>query len=184
MSRNPYAEHQPSSGGGGYLRFEDGKSVRVRILSDVAIFDNVYEGKVSGAKYAWIVYNTGEEEVQIMQLPKGGYLAVAAIAVDEDYGNPLEAEYELKITRTGHKAQTKYSVVPVKATAKIEGEITEQVASIDLIDRLSKTPSASRPAWLNDEIDGKRPEASAEDEAAEDDDVSDDDLIDLDNIPL
>lgn len=181
MSRNPYAEHQPKGGSGSYLRFESDKTVRVRIVSDPVIFDSIYEGRAS-TKYAFLVYNIDEEEVQIMQLPKTGYIAVGAIASDEDYGNPMENEYDLKITRTGQKQQTKYNIVPVSAKVKLDEDVQAAIENIDLVERINASPSSERAAWVLDEVDGKRPEASEQkDEVHE---VSEDEEVDLDDLPL
>lgn len=180
MSRNPYAEHKVSGGDGSYLKFEDGKTVRLRIVSDPVIFDSIYEGRVS-TKYGFLIYNLDEEEVQIMQLPKTGFRALAAIAADEEYGNPMENNYMLKITRTGQKQQTKYNVVPLLKEVKIDDETQEKINDIDLVKRLEASPNNERVAWLYDEIDGKRPKESKLDTVVED---VDDGPINLDDIPL
>lgn len=178
--RNPYAEHQPTGGSGSYLKFESGKTIKVRILSDPAIFDNNYEGRLS-TKYAWIVYNFNDEEVQIMQLPKTGYRALATIGADEDYGNPLENDYDLKITRTGERQQTKYNVVPSPAKAEVPEEAREEAGDIELVERLNDSPNSENAAWLFDEIDGNRPKTVVKNEkdTASDDD---DEPVNLDDI--
>lgn len=192
MSRNPYAEHQPTGGSGSYLKFEDGKTLTLKLMSDPVIFDSVYDQpgvpRTVSTKYAFIVYNLNDKEVQIMQLPKTGYRALAAIAADADYGNPMENDYLIKITRTGQKQQTKYSVVPLMKKVAIPEEIQEEVEDLDLIERLNNSPNAERAAWLFDEIDGKRPKADPNAAAAQKDDVIIEDITDepinLDDIPL
>lgn len=179
--RNPYAEHQPTGGSGSYMKFEPNKEVRVRILSDPAIFDNDYQGKVS-IKYAWLVYNFTDEEVQIMQLPKTGYRSLASIAADADYGNPMEEDYDLKITRTGERQQTKYNVIPVKAKAEVPEDAKEEAGDIDLIKRLEASPNSDNAAWLFDEIDGKRPKTAEKKEESQTE-ADDDEPINLDDIP-
>lgn len=188
MSRNIYKEHQPSGGGGSYLKFEDGKTVRVRIVSEPVIFESIYEKGVVrqvSTKYAWLIFNLDEQEVQIMQLPKTGFRNLAAIAADDDYGDPAENEYDLKITRTGQKQQTKYNIVPVAAKYSLTEEDQEAVADIDLVERLEASPNNERVAWLKDEVDGKRPKEAApkskDDVVIED---IDDEPINLDDIPL
>lgn len=189
MSRNPYAEHQPTGGSGSYLKFEDGKTLTLKLMSDPAIFDSVFDQpgvpRTVSTKYAFIVYNLNDKEVQIMQLPKTGYRALAAIAADADYGNPMENDYLIKITRTGQKQQTKYAVVPLMKKVAIPEEIQEEVNDIDLVERLNASPNAERAAWLFDEIDGKRPKEAAPKTAQDDsNDVLDDEPINLDDIPL
>lgn len=182
MSRNPYAEHTPSGGSGSYLKFEDGKTVKVRIMSDPAIFDSIYsQGNIRqvSTKYAWLVWNIDENEAQIMQLSKTGFRALQAIAADEDYGNPMENQYDLKITRTGQKQQTKYNIVPVTAKGDVDEDVAEQLADIDLVARLTASPNNDRVAWLFDEIDGKRPVSSTKDTV-----VDPDDYENLDELPL
>lgn len=181
-TRNPYAEHKPTGGSGSYLKFESDKTVRVRILSDPVIFDNIYEGRAS-TKYAWLVYNIDEEEVQIMQLPKTGFRALAAIAADEDYGNPMENEYDLKITRTGQKQQTKYNIIPAKAkSGVVTDEVVEEADGIDLVERIEASPNSERAAWLLEEVDGKRPKEATQ--VSDATDVDSDEPIDLDDIPM
>lgn len=187
MSRNPYEEHQPTGGSGSYLKFEDGKTVTLKIMSDPVIFDSIFEGqgvpRTVSTKYAFIVYNFNDKEVQVMQLPKTGYRALAAVAADPDYGNPMENDYVIKVTRTGQKQQTKYGIVPLLKKVAIPEEVTDEVNDIDLVERLNNSPNAERAAWLFDEIDGKRPK-----EAPKQDDVAIEDIgdepINLDDIPL
>lgn len=194
MGRNIYKEHQPTGGSGSYLRFEDSKTVRVRIVSEPAIFDSIYTspgGATSkSTKYAWLVFNVDDGEVQIMQLPKTGYLNVAAIAADDDYGDPAENKYDLKITRTGQKQQTKYNVVPVSAKAELSEEDEAAIADIDLVERLDASPNTDCVCLVSDYVDGNRPEPSdnkptptarKKDVVIED---IDDEPINLDDIPL
>lgn len=189
MGRNIYKEHTPSGGSGSYLKFESDKTVRVRIVSEPAIFDSIFEqGTIRqvSTKYAWLVFNIDEGEVQIMQLPKTGYRNVQAIAADDDYGDPAENEYDLKITRTGQKQQTKYNVVPVAAKYELTEEDKDAIADIDLVKRLEASPNNERVALLSDEVDGKRP--TAEDKPATRKDIvtepMDDQPINLDELPL
>lgn len=180
-TRNPYAEHQPSGGGGSYYKFEDGKTLVCRIVSDPAIFEEIYEGRAS-TKYGFLIYNIDEQEVQIMKLPKTGYRSLAAIAADPDYGNPMENDYVLKITRTGQKQQTKYNVVPSPKKFELTEEVTEQIGEINLIDRLAASDYTENVAWLFDEIDHKRPKTvvTPRDTVVED---IDEEPINLDDIP-
>lgn len=186
MSRNPYAEHQPTGGSGSYLKFEDGKTVNVRIVSDPVIFDSVFEApgvpRTVSTKYAFLVYNLDEKEVQIMQLPKTGYRALSAVAADEDYGNPMENNYLLKITRTGQKQQTKYTIVPLLKKTTISEETQEEIDEIDIIERINASPNSDRVAWVLDEADGKRPKESTKDIVITED--VEEDVINIDDIPL
>lgn len=159
--RNPYLEHKPSGGSGSYLKFEDGKTINVVILTDPAIFESIYEGRAS-TKYAWLIYNINDKEIQIMQLPKSGYITLASIAADVEYGNPLENSYILKITRTGQRQQTKYSIVPVLKQVAIPEDIKEQFDEIDLVERLKASPNNENVAWVFDEVDGKRPKRTSQ----------------------
>jgi hypothetical protein len=185
-TRNPYAEHQPSVGGGSYYKFEDKKTLVCRIVSDPAIFESEYQGRLS-TKYAWLIYNINEEEVQIMQLPKTGYRALAAIAADPEYGNPMENPYVVKITRTGQKQQTKYDTVPSPKKFEITDEIQEEINNIDLIERLKASDYNQNVAWLLDEIDGNREKATEPKNPVKKDDVVIEDVsdepINLDDIP-
>lgn len=186
MSRNPYAEHQPTGGAGSFVKFEDGKTLKVRIVSDPVIFDSIFEApgvpRTVSTKYAFLIYNVEDSEVQIMQLPKTGFRALAAVAADEDYGNPMENNYMLKITRTGQKQQTKYSIVPFAKAVELDEETQAEIDDIDLVDRISKSPNSDRVAWLYDEIDGKRPKESTIDTVVED--IDEDDTVNLDDLPL
>lgn len=181
MSRNPYAEHKPSLGGGSYYKFEDGKTLVARIVSDPAIFDSEYQGRLS-TKYAWLIYNIDEKEVQIMQLPKTGYRALAAIAADPEYGNPMENDYVVKITRTGQKQQTKYNVVPSPKKFEIDEDLKAEIEDVDLIERLNASDYNQNVAWLFDEIDGKREKTEAPKKDVVVEDIGDE-PINLDDIP-
>lgn len=177
MSKNIYKEYKPAGGAGSFVKFEDGNTLRFRIVSDPVIFDSIYEGRAS-TKYAWLVFNTDDKEVQIMQLPKTGYRSLAAIGADDDYGDPAEGKYDIKVTRTGQRQQTKYNIIPVKAAYKLTKDDQEAIDEVDLIERLSASDSNQRVAWLRDEIDGKREKKKVEIE-----DV-DDEPVNLDDLPL
>jgi hypothetical protein len=184
MGRNIYAEHKPTGGAGSYMKFESDKTVRVRIVSEPVIFDNIFaQGAIRqvSTKYAWVVYNLDEEEVQIMQLPKTGFRALAAIAADEDYGDPMENKYDIKITRTGQKQQTKYNIVPVGAKVELDEDTQAEIEAIDLVSRLAANQNNDRVALLSDEVDGKRPKESSRDEVH---DPEEEEPMNLDDVDL
>lgn len=187
-TRNPYAEHKPTGGDGSYLSFEDGKTFRVRIVSEPVIFDSIYNQpgvpRTVSTKYAFLVYNVEDSEVQIMQLPKTGFRNLAAVAADEEYGNPMENNYMIKITRTGQKQQTKYGVVPLLKAVEIDEETQAKIDEIDLLERINSSPNNERACWLNDEIDGKRPKAVAKTDDEDDVVDVDDKPVNLDDLPL
>jgi hypothetical protein len=126
---NSYQSHKPPVASGGlYLKLEDGQTVVLRLATEPYIFQNEYLGKWS-TRYAWVVYNQDEEVAQVLQLSPTTYRAIAAYALDAEYGDPTQ--YNLKLTRNGTGTDTTYTVV---ASPKKEPLTADQKAKVDKIE--------------------------------------------------
>lgn len=183
---NLYKDYQPpSSGGGKYLKLEDGKTVRLKIVSEPVVFDNEYEGQLS-TKYAWKVWNYDEKVAQILQLPVTGYRAVAEIGGDDDWGDPLTNDYVVKVTRKGTGLDTKYTVTPgpAKDEDKLDDDATKAVEELDLIGSLESGRGVSRVNWLRDVIKNGRPAPKADSDETIIEDLDGDEPVDLSDIPF
>lgn len=149
MAKNPY-EHEPPVSTGIYFKFEDKHDHRIRLASDPVIYTSTFMDN-SREMYAWVIWNIELEQAQVIQLPVTVYRMIKAFAMDEDYGDPKE--YSFKIKRSGQKFDTKYEVMPSPKRiplSEIHPDAVEQVAKIDLIDKISKGNGNSNVEWLAD----------------------------------
>lgn len=158
---NVYQDYKvPESDGGLYHKFEDGVTYIVRIASDPAVFQTEFVDQGTGestlsTKYAWVIWNVESKAAQIMQLPVTAYRQIAALATDDEYGDPTN--YNLKITRNGKGLETKYTVVasPKQIPLKdVDADAPAKVKDVDLLDRLSAGKNVSQVHWLKDVLDG------------------------------
>lgn len=157
---NIYKEYTPpASAGGKYLKLEDGVTYRLRLISEPVVFDSIFdEGgpkEAISTKYAWVVWNVEEDVAQVLQLPVTGYRGVAAIGADDDYGDPAENTYDIKVTRTGTGKETKYTVLAGPAKGEPSEETEQELKDFDLIEAVGASPSAQRIQWLRDALSGK-----------------------------
>jgi hypothetical protein len=133
---NIYKEYEAPAGEGGvFLKFEDGKPVKLRVASEPYIFRNVFKDKATGketesVKYAWVVYNLTAEAAQILQLPVTGFKALQKIAADDDWGDPTGSNMNVK--RDGTGKNTVYTVYPSPNKTPLTKEQMEQIATVDL----------------------------------------------------
>lgn len=182
-----YGEYKPPSTGGGlYLKFEDGDNIKLRIMSEPVVYNNDFQGQIS-TRYAWVAWNYEEEKAQILQGGVNMFKDIANIAEEEDWGDPLKPNnpYALKIRRAGTGTDTKYMVTPTPAkSAEIPKEVQAAVDDIDLIESISASPNAHQVNWLRDVVSGKADQAPAKKDDVTIEDVDSDKPIDLSEIPF
>lgn len=154
-----YADYTAQSGGGLYVKFEDDKEVRVRIMSEPYVLNNKFTDKATGEVrfsnyHAWVVINRHENnKPQIMQLPGGPYNDIAMLVKDPEYGDV--SQYDLKITRKNTNGKYSYSVNASPQRTPITEEEKVSVMDIDVIATIGKdgTPVLSLRDYLRN---GKR----------------------------
>lgn len=176
-------DYKPENSGGIYLKLKDGDSVRMRIIGEPVVFDSVFskEGepdKVS-TRYAWPVYNHDEEKVQVFQGSATVFSAIAALAKDEDWGDP--EKYDIKVSREGSGASdTRYSVSPSPKSK----DLPEEMEELDVIEKIAASPNNQRVDLLSNVVKaGKREEKPEEQKDVVIDDV-DEGPVNLDDIPF
>ena len=129
---------------GNYMRFEDGAN-RFRILASPIVGWEAWETGNDGSrkpirrrmsdlfkaseveepeniKHFWAmpVWNYKEERIQILEITqKSIQKSIKALAADEDWGSPFQ--YDIVVTKTGQKLDTKYNVQPKPAKKLDEG---------------------------------------------------------------
>ena len=197
---NIYQQYTPpSSDGGLYHKFEDGKTYTIRIASEPIVYQTEFvspNGETNlSTKYGWLAWNVEDKHPIILQLPVTAYKKVAAFGADDDYGDPQN--YNIKITRTGTGLDTEYNVVPSPKQIPIEQvegaeNAKEELAKLDLVELVSKGKGVSQVNWLRDLVSGKATvnkrevtdavnQAASGDKLPADDEVTD---IDLSSIPF
>ena len=190
-----YDTHKPASGEGGlYLKISDGETVKLRIISEPAIYESESErdGKVIlTTRYAWLVWNQELNIPQILQQSATFFKSLAAIVQDEEWGDPKE--YDIKVSRKGTELETKYNIVPSTNRDKLSTEAMKEVKEVDLIEKIKAGPYAQRVMWLSeyDQL-ASDPTPKAEVKAKPEKDIvhpvntsdGDDSVVDLSDIPF
>lgn len=140
-----YNEYRPAQVSDGlFLRLKDGDSVKVRIASPPAVYDQSFEDPDTGTakittKYAWIVWNRVEAKAQIFS---GGASIFNQIAdLVEDWGEPTD--FDIIIKRTGERLDTRWSVIPVQKSNDLTEEEVDKTNLLDLL-------GATKGHWLSD----------------------------------
>lgn len=155
-----YDTHKPAAGEGGglYLKIKDGETVKLRIVSEPAIFETEGErdGKTTlNTRYGWIVFNQDTKAAQILQQSATFFKSIAVLAQDEEWGDPLS--YDIKVSRQGSGFNdTTYTVMPSANRESLDPEVKDAVKKIDLLEMLKKSPFSQRVMWLSefdDQID-------------------------------
>lgn len=148
-----YDDHKPAAGDGGlYLKIKDGETVKLRIASEPAIFENVGERegeKTITTRYGWVVYNQDSKQAQILQQGPRFFKSIAGLAQDEEWGDPTN--YDIKIKREGSSFNdTTYTVTPSANREPLDKEAQEAVRAIDLLGKLEASPFSQHVYWLAD----------------------------------
>lgn len=131
---------------GGYMKFTTGAN-RFRIMGSpivgwewwnetkdgkraphrVRINEKLDAGKIDDPEsvrrfWAMVVYNYDAKKIQILEITqKGIQQTLENLVADDDWGSPVQA-YDIVITKTGEKMETKYEVLP-KPKTEIDPEI-------------------------------------------------------------
>lgn len=144
--------YQPDGGGGLYLKLSDGDEVKVRIFSLPAIFENEYKvgEEVSlSARFGFIVWNHEINKAQVWVTNAATYgQQISPLLEDDEYGD--WREYDVKLKRTGEKAQTRYHIRPGVKRYDLSDEQLASCGNLDLLTLLKKSPSASKVMWLSE----------------------------------
>lgn len=176
-----------SSGGGGlFVKFEQGKPLKLRVLTIDPI---VSKDQWGGTKYAFIVYNHTEQKAQILN--KGTSIAneIKKLHLDDDWGGNIQ-KIDIKIEAEGSGKDTKYTVNPVREAVELTQEQIKEARDIRLEDavkngaRLSTLESDSDiPEYIpNDDGGSESPNPKAKKEVVIED--IDDEPVDLSDIPF
>lgn len=148
----------PTSAGGDYTKLLDGAN-SLRILSEEPLIGWVYwntankpvrsvnhpgqptdmrieqDGKPGKVKEFWAmaVYNIATKKVELWEVTQNQIKdAIISLSRDADWGHP--AAYSLKITKSGQKLETKYSVMPGKpAPLPADVQATVDASPVNLL---------------------------------------------------
>ena len=170
---NVYGQYTPpTSGGGKYLKIDDGQTVKLRILDYPVIFTKQFPGSENlSTRYAWVVFNQDTQEAQSFEQGILFFRKIQALSLDPDWGDT--SNYDVKVTRMGTGTETEYAVNPSPKSEPLTKEQLEKVAAINL----QSIHEGSIP--LSEAVKGTKP--VTKDVAIED--ISDD-PISLGDIPF
>ena len=142
-----YDTHKPA-GGGQYFKIEPGQTIKFRIASEPAIFEAEQKDGSTSTKYAWIVWNQDEQVAQILQMGSSLFRALSGLAQDDDWGDPMN--YDIKMKRTGAGLETRYETNPNPNRDPLPQSALDEIASIDLIEKIAASPYAQHVMWVSD----------------------------------
>lgn len=159
----------PSEGGGLFLKLADGEEYKVRIFSLPVIFENEFkmgEEINLSTRFGFIVWNHDLDKAQIWITNAATYgQQISPLLEDDEYGD--WREYDVKIKRTGEKAQTRYHIRPGIKRSELTKEQLSACNKIDIIAAIKKSDSASKVMWLSEyrELEEKVKEGDGIDKA-------------------
>lgn len=124
----------PEGSGGLYLKFEDGKPVKLRLMTEPYLFTSQFkEGDPITTRYAWVIWNHDENKAQVLQLPITGFRQVQDLAANDEWGDPQG--YNITIKRTGSGLETKYAVMP-GLKASVGNEMIAAAKAINIQEKI------------------------------------------------
>lgn len=111
----------------------DNKPVRSKeMFSNTPDIKSDMDGNPTKVKHFWsfVVYNYDTKNIEILQINQATIQGdIQALVNDEDWGNPKG--YDIKITRSGEKLETKYSVNP-KPAKPVSDEILAKYNAMNI----------------------------------------------------
>lgn len=144
-----YTEHKPAGGSDGlFLKLKDGESVKIRIASDPAIYDQTFDDKIT-TRYAWVVYNRNEKKAQIFSQGVSVFRQLADLV--EEWGEPTG--FDVTVKRTGEMLETRYSITPAPKSTDLTKEEEAECKAIDLL-------AVVKGRWLSDFNDDPEPDGT------------------------
>lgn len=185
-----YKTHVPQSGGGGlYLKITDGQTVKLRIVSEPAIFESESQPDEQGhtrisTRYGWLVWNQEEQTPHILQQSATFFKQLAGLAQDDEYGDPTG--YDIKVKRDGNGLDTTYMITPSANRDPLGANAQKELSAIDLLEKLKASPYAQHVMWLDDAKNKPAPKPEAEDTLLKKTPptIDRDEPINLDDIPF
>lgn len=137
----------PSSGGD-ILKWQNGKSYRLRIIDEPYVYSSDFNGKPS-TRFAMLAWNETDKMANIIMLPPGAFGEILGYANnEEDWGNP--EDYDFVISKTGVGLETRYAIQPSPKRNKLAEEKLEAVRKINLADVLDRLPTVTFYAKASD----------------------------------
>jgi hypothetical protein len=148
-----YDQHKPANSGGLFLKLQGGDTVKLRIFSEPAIFESVFEKEGEetniSTRYAWLVWNQDEQAAQILQQSASVFNQIAQLARDEDWGDPTE--YDVKISREGTGfSDTKYTVNPSPNREPLSEAAKAALSEINLLEKVKSGKGVQRAHMLSE----------------------------------
>lgn len=140
-----------------YHKFEDGVVTTFRLLTEPVVYESTYTNQdgedIISTKYSWLAYDVEAEQIKVLNLPMTAYKQIAALARDEDYGDPTQ--YNLKLSRTGTGPSTAYTVTPSPKKSDpmtLSETIKEDLAELDLKAITAKGKGVAHVNYLSEVI--------------------------------
>lgn len=156
----------PSTGGGQFLKLEDGQSVKLRFVGYPVVFTKQFPGSETLAtRYAWTVYVYDEQRAAAFEQGITFFKKLANLARDEEWGDP--STYDIKVRREGSGTDTEYHLSPSPSKNKLTAEQLEDVAKINLKAIFKNSIS------LEEASKGKEPVQESDEELFEPIDIKD-----------
>lgn len=108
-----------------------GGKIPIRVKTEDQInMDNIQDPNSIKHFWAMVVWNYNEERIQILEITqKSIQKSITALSSDPDWGSPIN--FDIVVTKTGEKLETKYEVQP-KPAKPIDPEIKEKYEKMSI----------------------------------------------------
>jgi hypothetical protein len=140
-----YQSYDPPKGSGNFFGLEDGKTARVRFMSEPYVYQDAFkqpDGQTKlSTRYIWVIWNHDEKKAQILKQSGTFYTSLAALVKNPDFGDPKE--YDIHIGREGTGTDTKYTVNGARKNIELDEKALEAVAALDI------TKDAKEPIMMS-----------------------------------
>lgn len=147
-------DYNPPSEAGTYLKLNDGESAKIRITSLPVIFQNEFkmgDEVTLSTKFAFVIWNHDAGKAQVWETNGATYaqqIKPLLNPVDDDQESDWR-KFDIRITRTGEKAQTRYNIKAGTKVYDLDDDQLEAVAAIDIIATLNKSDGKTQVMWLS-----------------------------------
>lgn len=125
---NALANLQFKEGGGGdFIRFKAGETIKLRVFSTnpVVNIDNF-----GNTRYSFSVWNYNEDRAMILSATPSITKAIHQLHIDEDYDSDV-TKLDIKINPTGDGLERRYSVQALPKAQKLTAEQEEAIKELD-----------------------------------------------------
>lgn len=170
-----------------FVNFEDGKPIKLRVLT---VDPLVSMDKWGNTRFAFVVYNWTDAKAQILNRGTSIAKEIQALHQNEDWGSDIK-KIDIQITASGAGKDTRYAITPLPKAETLTNEQIKECQEIKLEDKIENGQRMSfyDPSKFEaptEELSGYEKAKGVAEGLKEDsiEDVEGEELINLDDIPF